>query len=71
MDSKFLGVGLTNAIGIALFTMLTSVCLKVVFSKHEIEGVSEVVRAAFLHLKQPVQQVSFFRFFLRLLLWFV
>lgn len=46
MDGKFLGVGLTNAIGIALFTMLTSVCLKVVFSKHEIEGVSEVVRAA-------------------------
>lgn len=43
---KFLGVGLTNALGIALFTLLVSVALKVIFTKYEIEGVSEVVRTA-------------------------
>ena len=43
---KFLGVGLTNALGIALFTMLISVALKVIFTKYEVEGVSEVVRTA-------------------------
>lgn len=46
MEGKFLGVGLTNAIAIALFTMLVSVCLKVIFTKYEIEGISEVVRTA-------------------------
>ena len=40
MESKFLGIGLTNAIGIALFTMIVSVILKVIFTKYEIEGVS-------------------------------
>ena len=43
---KFLGVGLTNALGIALFTLLISVALKVIFTKYEVEGVSEVVRTA-------------------------
>ena len=43
---KFLGVGLTNALGIALFTLLISVALKVIFTKYEIEGVSEVIRTA-------------------------
>lgn len=46
MSEKFLGVGLTNALGIALFTMLVSVSMKVIFTKHEIEGISEVVRTA-------------------------
>ena len=46
MDGKFLGVGLQNALGIALFTLLVSVGLKVIFTKYEIEGVSEVVRAS-------------------------
>ena len=46
MDSKFLGVGLTNAIGIALFTMIVSVILKVIFTKYEVEGLSQVVRTA-------------------------
>lgn len=46
MDSKFLGIGLTNAIGIALFTMIVSVILKVIFTKYEVEGVSQVVRTA-------------------------
>ena len=46
MDSKFLGIGLTNAIGIALFTMIVSVILKVIFTKYEVEGISQVVRTA-------------------------
>lgn len=46
MDGKFLGVGLQNALGIALFTLLVSVMLKVIFTKYEVEGVSEVVRAS-------------------------
>ena len=46
MDSKFLGIGLTNAIGLALFTMIVSVILKVIFTKYEVEGVSQVVRTA-------------------------
>lgn len=46
MERKFLGVGLTNAVGIALFTLLVSVMLKVAFTKHEVEGISEVIRTA-------------------------
>ena len=46
MDSKFLGVGLQNALGIALFTLLVSVVMKVIFTKYEIEGISEVIRAS-------------------------
>ena len=46
MESKFLGIGITNAIGIALFTMIVSVILKVIFIKYEVEGISQVVRTA-------------------------
>lgn len=46
MGDKFLGVGLTNALGLALFTLLVSVILKVVFTKYEVEGISEVVRTS-------------------------
>lgn len=46
MDGKFLGVGLQNALAIALFTLIVSVVLKVVFTKYEIDGVSQVVRTA-------------------------
>ena len=46
MDGKFLGVGLTNALGIALLTMLVSVIMKVIFTQYEIEGLSDVVRTA-------------------------
>ena len=46
MDTQFLGVGLINVIGIALFTMLVSVILKVIFTKYEVEGISQVVRTA-------------------------
>lgn len=43
---KFLGVGLTNALGIAFLTMAVSVALKVIFTKYEVDGVSQVVRTA-------------------------
>lgn len=43
---KFLGVGLVNAIGIAFLTFFLSIMLKVVFTQHEIEGISELVRTA-------------------------
>lgn len=46
MNEKFLGVGLTNALGIALFTMVTIISLKIIFTKHEVSGISEVVRSA-------------------------
>lgn len=45
MDGKFLGIGLQNALGIAMFTMLVIVCMKVIFTQHEVEGISEVVRS--------------------------
>lgn len=43
---KFLGIGLKNAIGLWLLFMLFSLVIKTVFTKYEVEGVSEVVRAA-------------------------
>ena len=46
MESKYLGVGINNVISIALFTMLVSVILKVIFTKYEVEGISQVVRTA-------------------------
>lgn len=46
MNEKFLGVGLTNAIGISVLAMIVSIMLKIIFTKYEIEGVSELVRTA-------------------------
>ena len=46
MGDKFLGIGLQNALGIAIFTLIVSVTLKVIFTKYEIEGISQVVRTA-------------------------
>jgi hypothetical protein len=46
MDGKFLGVGLQNALGIALFTLLVSITLKVIFTRYEVEGISQAVRTA-------------------------
>ena len=46
MNEKFLGVGLTNALGIALFTMIFFVIMKVIFIKYPVNGVSAVVSAA-------------------------
>jgi hypothetical protein len=46
MDSKFLGIGLKNALGIAIFTMLFFIVCKVIFTTHHVEGVSEVILTA-------------------------
>lgn len=46
MGDKFLGVGLANAFGLAILTLVISVTLKVIFTKYEVEGLSEVVRTA-------------------------
>ena len=46
MDGKFLGVGLQNALGIVVLTLLCSVILKVIFTRYEVEGLSEVIRTA-------------------------
>lgn len=46
MGEKFLGVGLKNAVGLFFLFMLFSLVLKVIFTKYEVEGVSEAVRAA-------------------------
>ena len=57
MEGNFLGVGLTNVIGIALFTMLVSVILKVIFTKYEVEGISQVIRTA---QKKEVKRNEFY-----------
>lgn len=44
--NKFLGVGLSNALGLAILTMLVSCALKVIFTMCEVEGVSQIVRTA-------------------------
>lgn len=46
MSDKFLGVGLINAVGISVLAMLVSIFLKIIFTKYEVEGLSELVRAA-------------------------
>lgn len=46
MDGKFLGVGIVNAFGLWCLFMVFSIVAKVIFTKYEIAGVSEVVRAA-------------------------
>ena len=46
MNEKFLGVGLTNALGIALFTMIFFVMMKVIFIKYPVNGISTLVTAA-------------------------
>lgn len=45
MSEKFLGIGLTNAMAIAIFTMLFIVAMKSIFTMYEVPGVSTVVRA--------------------------
>ena len=39
------GIGLTKAVSLAIFVMLFIVVMKVIFTKHEVPGVTEVVRA--------------------------
>ena len=40
---RFLGVGLVNAVGIAIFVMLFIVCMKIIFAKWEVPGITDVV----------------------------
>ncbi|KYC77732.1 hypothetical protein B4092_4707 [Bacillus licheniformis] len=42
---KFAGVGLKNMVVIAMFTMVFIVMAKVVLTKHEINGVTQLVNA--------------------------
>lgn len=46
MGEKFLGVGLTNVLGIWILCVLLSLVAKVVFTKYEVPGVSEIFQAA-------------------------
>ncbi|MBR4870273.1 MAG: hypothetical protein IKU12_05790 [Oscillospiraceae bacterium] len=46
MDGKFLGVGLLNAFGLWCLFMVFTIMAKVIFTKYEVAGVSEVIRAA-------------------------
>lgn len=45
MEGTFMGVGFRNLLGITLFVILMIVLLKIVFTKHPVKGVSEVVQA--------------------------
>lgn len=44
VTSKFAGVGLKNLVVISIFVMVFIVIMKVVFTKHHVEGVSELVQ---------------------------
>lgn len=44
MDGKFMGVGLKNAMALWLLFLLFSVMAKVIFTKYEIPGLSQIVR---------------------------
>lgn len=46
MQDKLLGVGLTNLLGIWLMCTLLSLVAKVVFTKYEVTGISEIFQAA-------------------------
>jgi hypothetical protein len=46
MDSKFLGVGLTNVLLIWLAVTLLSLMAKVIFTKYPIDGVSQIFQAS-------------------------
>lgn len=42
---KFLGIGLKNAFGLWCLFLLFSLVIKTVFTKYEVEGLSDVIRA--------------------------
>lgn len=44
MNEKFLNLGLTKIIALFILFKLFDVMLKVVFTKYEIEGLSQIVR---------------------------
>ena len=45
MSDKFLGVGLARAIALALFVILVIVVLKVIFTKWQLPGITEIIHA--------------------------
>lgn len=45
ITSKFAGVGLKNLVVISIFVMVFIVMMKVVFTKHHVDGVSDLVQA--------------------------
>ena len=42
---KFLGVGLVNAVALAIFIMIFIMVMKVIFAKWQVPGISDVVLA--------------------------
>ena len=46
MEGKFLGLGLINIIGLYFILVLISLVMKTIFTKYEVEGLSEVIRTA-------------------------
>lgn len=44
MGDSFLGLGLKNLIGVAIFVILFIVMLKVITIKHPVKGVTELVQ---------------------------
>ena len=46
MEGKFLGLGLINIIGLYFIMVLISLVMKTIFTKYEVEGLSEVIRTA-------------------------
>ena len=42
---KFLGVGLVNVVGIAIFVILFIVVLKAIFAKWEVPGLTDILMA--------------------------
>ena len=45
MNSKFLGVGIVNALGLWMLFVIFSVMAKVIFTRYPVSGLSEVVLA--------------------------
>ena len=42
---KFLGVGLVNAVGLAIFVILFIVIFKVIFAKWQVPGITDIMMA--------------------------
>jgi len=45
LSGAFLGIGFKNVVGIAVFTIILIVVLKVVLAKYPIKGASDIVHA--------------------------
>ena len=55
---KFLGIGLKNAFGLWCLFLLFSLVIKTVFTKYEVEGLSDVIRAGAQHGKGGKRMVN-------------